>query len=277
MKMFEPSEITMHVPTFPFSKIIWNVVRITLGVPHKEMKPKDDLCLHSKLVGDGVILRTAEQTKNLDARVNIPILIIPRPNFCVVADCSETKVVPQTEGPEKSQTIGGYLFLCESHQLKLCDLVSSRCAKEKIKLDYNSFNQNDFTGYTNMIGVFEQAYIYLKSKWWKGTNDILFAEIFLNTRNFLIITNTLLHPDDTATALGPYLAALSKVLEDRTKLKCGLELLLDVMGMILVVYGITYEWIHIPKKNPVAQIGAGMGILSVLFALMIGERIGFAF
>jgi hypothetical protein len=70
--------------------------------------------------------------------------------------------------------------------------------------------------------------------------DSLLAEVFLNTRNVLIITNALLNPDDgniITTALIPYLLMLDRFLENP---ETGVMILRELMFAVLIFYGIPY-------------------------------------
>ena len=75
---------------------------------------------------------------------------------------------------------------------------------------------------------------------------------------------------------------LLQVLADPQKVENAVILLLVVMDMILIVYEITYEWIHIPIANPGARLGTAVGIVSGLLALKIfkftpKEKLGYFF
>ena len=256
--------------------------------PQRSVMPKEVLFFQVEPDGRQVILRTAEETQNMDvvhlkqfdpyfqnSDIEIP---------CQFPGCSKTrKFVQECESQEKFKKVKRDLFLCEDHREKLLSAVSKFCNKEKMTLHVETFKNCDFTGYTSLIGVLENAFMYLQSKWLRGVNDFLLAEIFLNTRNFLLITNALLNPDEenTVTVLGPYLRALQYVLRDSVTMRNGLLLLKLIMCAIFAVYGIMYEWIHIPITNSGAKLGTGVGILAAMlvnkmFRFSPSARIGYS-
>ena len=260
------------------AKNIEEVSGVKLDYSRESTIPKEvRLSQANKIRGNGtglIVLRSAEETQNMDVvelKQFDPYFLNKDLEFsCRASGCSEMrKLFKQCENHEKSENVKRSLFLCKKHGENLFRNLSNRCAKEDITLDKESFKQNDLTGYTSLVGVLEKAFIHLQSKWWRGVNDFLLAEIFLNARNFLLITNALLNcnENDTAIILSSYLTILLKVLEDSTKLKNGHKFLVTVTCLILIEYGITYEWIHIPSENPSAKIGAGVVILSALFVL----------
>ena len=225
---------------------------------------------------DPIVLRTAEQTKNMETvelkQFDPYFLNKDVGIFCRKPGCSETrKFVHECETQEKSEKVKRDSFLCKAHCEEFMSRVFKCCTKENVAVDVEDLKKDDFADYTSLIGILEKAIFHLKSKWLRSGNDFLFEEIFLNTRNFLLIANALINSDEsnTANVLGPYLTVLLKVLEDPNKIKSGLELLMTLMVRILFTYGITYNWIHIPSGNPSAKIGAGVGILSALFVLKI--------
>ena len=222
-----------------------------------------------------IVLRTAEQTKNMEIvelkRFDPYFLNKDVEIFCCKPGCSVTrKFVHERETQEKSEKVKRDSFLCKAHCEELMSRVLECCTEENVTVDVDGLKKDDFTDYTSLISVLEKAIFHLKSKWLRSGNDFLFEEIFLNTRNYLIIANALINSDEsnTATVLGPYLTVLLKVFEDPNKLKSGLELLMTIMVAILFTYGITYNWIHIPSENRGAKIGAVVGFLSALFALL---------
>ena len=245
-------------------------------VSQKSMIPTEVRYLQVEPIQGKVILRTVEETQNMD----VVQLRQFDPHFqnndteipCQFPGCSETrKFVQECESQEKSKKIKRDLFLCKVHRKKLTSSVLKYCRNENVTLDGETFKENDFTGYTSLIGVLEKAFMHLQSKWWKSVNDFLLAEIFLNTRNFLLIANALLNPDEdnTATVLGPYLTALLKFLDDPKKVLSGVMLLMVVMWIILTFYSIAYDWIPLFTGTPGAKAGTAVGILSGLLAVKI--------
>jgi hypothetical protein len=141
--------------------------------------------------------------------------------------------------------------LCKGHRAKLTDLVSKRCAKENITLNLTNLKEDDLKGYTSLIGGLEKALMHLKSKrlTTSSATDSLLAEVFLNTRNFLIITNALLNPDNgnITTALSPCLLMLERflafALENPAMLPVGVMILRELVFAVLIFFGITYLWV----------------------------------
>jgi hypothetical protein len=237
------------------------------------------------LLNKGIELRTEEQTQNLDV-VELKKFdpycrqgnsLIP----CRMPGCLETFETTCTPKRRTKQD----LFLCKAHRAKWTDLVSKRCAKENITLNLTIFKEDDLKGYTSLIGGLEKAFMHLKSKGFarKTTTDSLLAEVFLNTRNFLIVTNALLNPDidNILAVLAPYLQMLRRflafALENPAKLLVGVTLLREIMFAVLIFYGITYQWVS--WANPGARSGSGVGILLAFLASVLvyifGGEIGF--
>ena len=186
-----------------------------------------------------IVLRTAEQTKNMETielkQFDPYFLNKDAEIFCCKPGCSVTrKFVHERETQEKSEKVKRDSLLCKALCEELMSRVLEYCTKENVTVDVDGL-MDDFTDYTSLISVLEKAIFHLKSKWLRSGNDFLFEEIFLNTRNYLIIANALINSDEsnTATVLGPYLTVLLKVLEDPNKLKSGLELLMTLMVAIL--------------------------------------------
>ena len=221
-----------------------------------------------------IVLRSAQETQNMDdvelKQFDPHFLNKDLEISCRASGCSEMREISKQY--EKSE-VRPNLFICKAHRERLSGILSNCCAKGNITLDMESFKESDLTGLTKLVGVLEKAFLHLQSKWWRGDNDFLLAEIFLNARNFLLITNALLNcnENDTAIVLSSYLTILLKVLEDSTKLKNGHKLLVAVTCLILIEYGITYEWIYIPPENSSAKIGAGVAILSTLLFIKMFE------
>ena len=123
--------------------------------------------------------------------------------------------------------------------------------------------------------------MHLKSKrlTTSSATDSLLAEVFLNTRNFLIITNALLNPDNgnITTALSPCLLMLERflafALENPAMLPVGVMILRELVFAVLIFFGITYLWVS--SANPGARVGLGVGIalaflVSVLVRILCG-------
>ena len=277
MEHHEISEFILNI-----GKKIEEVSGAKLNFREEGTVPKEEWVPQKELVpGSLMLLRTAEQTQNVDVvrlkRFDPYFSNKDREIACRVPGCSEIeKFVQESHSQKKFEDVKRDLFLCEAHHEKLRRLVSKHCAEENVIVDISSFKKDDFKGYTSLISALEKAYMHLKSKWWRKSNDFLLAEFFLNTRNFLIIANALLNPneDNTTTVLGPYLTTLLEVLEDPVKLRNGIVLSEAVVCIVFYGYRITYEWIRIPVENPGAKFGAGLGIA---FALLVFNIFNFSF
>jgi hypothetical protein len=142
------------------------------------------------------------------------------------------------------------------------NFVSERCAKENIILNVESLKYADYIGYTSLIGEFEKAFVYFQKE--KSTLSVLVAEVFLNTRNFLIITNALFNPDEdnTTTVVGTCMAVVERFLtnlEDVKLLQNILTALREVMNMVLLFFGVIYSWVFL--ANPGGRVGGGVGLM----------------
>ena len=260
------------------AKRIENVIGTNLDVSLESTVPKEVWFSQAELIRGQITLRTAEQTENMD----VVQLKQFDPYFhnkdhkitCRVPGCLATR---KFGSEAKSEMVKRDLFLCKTHREQLMNLVSKRCAEEGVIVDIANFKMTDFKGYTSLIGVLEKALVHLKLKWWrKNAHDFHLAEMLLNTRNFLIITNAVLNPAEVNlnATLGPYLTIFIKALENPKNLQNWLMLLSAVTLIILMFYAITYEWIHIPFENPGARIGAGVAIG---FAFLVSRIFNFSF
>ena len=214
-------------------------------------------------------LRTAKQTKNeevLSLQQFNPSFLVKDGNkiHCRVPGCSAT--TERRESSNLNEKVKQDLFLCHEHSETLIRMVSERCAKENVIVDPERFKNEDFNGYRNLIGELEKAFTCFQTKWLpKSATDSLLAEVFLNTRNLLVITNALLNPDkdNTVTVLGPYLELfrifLSKV-DDPQFLQSMLTALKEVLDILLGFFGVIYRWVVLAK--PGTRIGAGLGLVA---------------
>jgi hypothetical protein len=229
-------------------------------------------------------LRTAEETKGMKVvqlkRFNPSYLyaeshLIP----CCMPGCTEkTKNLihsrDKNQNKIKQNKIKQDLFLCKTHLKTLKDRVSKRCAQEHVKLDDASFKNDYFNGYTRLIGELEKAFVYLNSKWFKSFHSLL-AEVFLNSRNFLIITNALLNPDEDnrGIALGPFLTMLWNCLqafrENPNEIIARVIALRDITNIVLPAFGVIYNWVSL--ANPGAELGGGIGLV---FGYALGNAYG---
>jgi hypothetical protein len=213
-------------------------------------------------------LRTAEETKNGSVmklqQFNPSALLEDAEEIrCRIPECSSTTHRRRSSRP--SEKIKQDLFLCDAHRENLISIVSKRCAQENVVVNIASFKHEDFNGYTSLIGELEKAFVYIQKKTSTlSATDSLLVEVFLNTRNFLIIINALLNPDEdnTKTALGPYIEMFNlflKHLDDPSLLPQLITALREIMNMVLLFFGVIYDWIFL--GNPGTRVGAGVGIL----------------
>ena len=152
------------------------------------------------------------------------------------------------------------LFLCSNHSEMLTNKVAKRCAEENVIVNVASFKQEDFSGYTSLIGGLEKAFVHLqKRKSIFGSTNSLLSEAFLNTRNFLFIANALINPDDTITVLAPYLKMLKSFLsytKNPYLLQKTLNAMREVINMIFLVFGVNYSWVFL--SNPGNRVPGGV-------------------
>ena len=162
-----------------------------------------------------------------------------------------------------SKKIKPDLFLCSNHSEMLTSKVAKRCAEENVAVSFASFKQEDFSGYTSLIGGLEKAFVHLqKRKSISGATNSLLSEAFLNTRNFLFIANALINPDDTITVLAPYLKMLKSFLsytKNPYLLQKTLNAMREVVNMIFLVFGVNYSWVFL--SNPGNQVGGVLGLV----------------
>jgi hypothetical protein len=247
-----------------------------LNFSQQDTVPKEEWIADPKVMMlGGISLRTAEQTQNMDVvklKKFDPCFLLEQPKIpCRMLGCQET-TVPSSSGKGR---IKRDLFLCKTHRKKLTDLITKRCAEENVTIDVTSFKNDDFKGYTSLIGALEKAFMHLKSKRFTATTtDALLVEVFLNARNFLIITNASLNPDEdnTETVLGPYLTIFMHLLEDHEKMYNFLLLLVVISAIVFCFYGIIYPWVQVSLENPGAKIGFGVGMLLPLLSSLLGTR-----
>ena len=159
------------------------------------------------------------------------------------------------------------LYLCPHHQQKLKDAISDTLAKKDIQIATTKENPEprQFDGYTSLIGVLEGAYHDAKKFQALQRRSPMVEEAILNVRNFLIITNAVLNPDDhnLLLTLPPVFRILLLILENSTNVPPLVDALLyvlrDVIEMILFAFGVIYSWVSNSLKSPGSRIGAGVG------------------
>ena len=205
-------------------------------------------------------LRTAEETKNgsvMKLQQFNPSALLENDEKirCRIPGCSST-----THGIKSSEEIKQDLFLCDTHHAKLTSALSKRCAQENVIVKDGNLKHEDFNGYTYLIDQLESAFRNILEA--QSSEDILLAEIFLNTRNFLFLTKALLNPDkdNTTTALEAVLSLLKEFLADPKALVKRAAAIRDVIMMVLTFFGVDYSWV-VPQPNPGARVGAGTGLV----------------
>ena len=218
---------------------------------------------------EAINLRTAEETKNGSVMIlqqfNPSALLKNAGRIhCRIPGCSSTTQRLKPSRP--SDKIKQDLFLCDTHRATLTRAISNRCGQEVVTtVNVGNLTHAHFEGYTYMIDQLENAFrnISEKSSFASATNSLL-AEVLLNTRNFLIITNALLNPDEdnTRTVLAPYMSMFQSFLsnlEDSKLLQKLITALRDIMKMTLFFFGVLYSWVSL--ANPGARVGSGIGLL----------------
>ena len=204
----------------------------------------------------------------------------PTKIHCRISGCLATK--PRLKGTNSSEDIKQGFFLCRSHREALTKKVAKRCADEDVFVDVPNLKQEDFIGYTSLIDQLERAFTHF----WQPSvlphpsdTKSLLAEVFLNTRNFLFITSTLLNPDEdnTVTVLAPYLRMFQVFLcclEKPKLFERMLTALQEVMNIILLFFGIMYPWVSL--QNPDKLIwGMLGGMLGFILGALGGETCKF--
>ena len=195
-----------------------------------------------------------------------PNFFSPHQSPCRFPHCLERKARSSNHSLKMNKED---LYMCRSHRQEINDLISKQCFDKGINVSYKDFKDEDFHGYTSLIGLMEETFQHLERKatraLFPSKMDLLLAEIFLNIRNFLIITNLLLNPDheNRRNVLIPITTILQSMLErcdDREYVENTVYLLRQVMQTILSPFGVVYTWVSLPLQgNPGAQIGAGIG------------------
>ena len=240
-----------------------------------------------ELFGDnfkkGVPLRKSD---DLEACEEISLLQFD-PNFtsseviCRHPSCSAKNSEAAKSGTKRD------LFLCRIHQEFLRDSISDLLAKKETKLSTRAKKpkHGHYAGYTSLISLLEVAYHDAKKFQTLEGKSLLIQEAILNVRNFLIITNCLLNPDDEnlETALEPVFQILHRIFEDSKDandvikpIVFQINILRKVIERILFSFGVNYHWVAIHPGNPGSQIGCGVGIILGAGAFFLGPWSGAA-
>lgn len=180
--------------------------------------------------------------------------------------------------PKRGTCVKRDLYLCQNHRERLKSRICEAMAKEGIEFHKDEFASEPcrFEGYTSLISLFDGA--SRKSK------NATVREAALNTRNFLIITSTLLNPDDENLSVAlPAVAAVTErivapggrvadnpeaaadrvertfreTIGDSARVQNLLSLLRGIVDIILFAFGVLYTWIA--PSTIGGKIGAGIG------------------
>ena len=237
-----------------------------------------DAPYHSKEIH----LRTSEQMKQ-GSDIELPQF---DPNFfslyqihCRFPRCPETKA---RNSNHSSKTNKEDLYLCPNHRKEMVDEVTKKCAEKGIAVNFKDHKIEDFNDYTSLIGLCEKAFQGFKEKASQvpSSSEVngFLAEIFLNVRNFFIISNAVLNPDpeNLSCILPPVyeiLQSLPKKRDDLNFVRDLAQLLEEIMKIILPCFNVVYDWVVLSlQRNPGAQIGAGMG--GAAGAILAGAAFG---
>ena len=162
--------------------------------------------------------------------------------------------------------------------------ISDLFVKKKIVLSTSTekLKHGHFAGYTSLISLLEGAYHDAKKFQTPKGKSPLIQEAILNVRNFLIITNCLLNPDDdnVGIAVPPVVQILRLILQNPNATnKLGVTLihmLREVIEMVLFSFGVIYCWVALALRIPGAQIGSGVGMILGASAFILGPWSGAA-
>ena len=182
--------------------------------------------------------------------------------FCRDPSCAN-------KNPEAAKEGKRDLYLCPLHRKNLITSIENALATKKINIPENTEvpEEEQFTGYTSLIGLLERAYQNSKKfgRFEAGKLTPMMEEAILNVRNFLIITSTVLNPDkDNLEVALKYVIEILKLIlnnpENVKQLVSSLVYLLrEVIKMILVAFGVIYRWVSLALHSPGSQLGAGLG------------------
>ena len=176
------------------------------------------------------------------------------------------------------------LYLCPHHQQVLRNSISEAFATKSVEISTSAEKPEPghFAGYTSLISLLEGAYHDAKKFQTLKGKSLIVQEAILNVRNFLIITSTVLNPDEDnlGIALPPVVQIFRLILENPESVELlgtGLIYVLrEVIEMILFAFGVIYTWVSLALGSPGAQIGAGVGGFIGAIAFVLGPWSGAA-
>ena len=158
------------------------------------------------------------------------------------------------------------LYLCPHHQQALRNSISDALNRREIQsASAEKPEPGQYAGYTSLISLLEGAFHDSKKVQTPQGKYSMLQEAILNVRNFLIITTTLLNPDENnlGIALPPVVEILKLILENPESVERVVAILIpllrEVMKMILSAFEIIYTWVSFALRSPGAQIGVGVG------------------
>jgi len=174
------------------------------------------------------------------------------------------------------------LYLCPHHQQVLRNSISDALANKSVEISTSAEKPEPghFGGYTSLISLLEGAYHDAKKFQTLQGKSLTVQEAILNVRNFLIITSTVLNPDEDnlGIALPPVVQIFRLILENPATVELlGTSLiyiLQEVIEMILFAFGVIYTWVSLALRSPGAQIGAGVGGCIGAIAFVLGPWSG---
>ena len=205
-----------------------------------------------------VTLRTAEQ---VTAKEEISLIQFD-PNFlsedvvCCHASCN-------IKNPDAAKSGKRDLFLCPQHQQALQDSISEVFRREIDIRDIASTSAerqepNCFSGYTSLISLLEAAYRDATNLPTSTNESKLKQEAILNVRNFLIITSTLLNPDESNLRFLPYVVGILNKILTSDSAEVFVYVLRKTVLTIFSAFGVIFSWVSFALQSPFAKIGAGM-------------------
>ena len=175
----------------------------------------------------------------------------------------------RNRNPEAAKEGKRDLYLCPPHRKNLVTSIENALAMNEINIPETTEvpEEEQFTGYTSLIGLLERAYQNSKKfgRFEAGKLTPMMEEAILNVRNFLIITRTVLNPDkdNLEVALKYVIEILKLVLNNPENVQplasTLVYLLQEVIKMILVAFGVIYRWVSLALLSPGSQLGAGLG------------------
>ena len=175
----------------------------------------------------------------------------------------------RNRNPEATKEGKRDLYLCPPHRKNLVTSIENALAIREIDISERREvpEEEQFTGYTSLIGLLDRAYQNSKKfgRFEEGKLTSMMEEAILNVRNFLIITSTVLNPDENnlALLLPNTICILRLILENSNSaenLVADLVYFLrQVIEMILFDFGVIYRWVSLALHSPGLQLGAGLG------------------